>query len=310
MAGPRLHDHTPAHTPIDKVDKLDNVDTQRGRNASGTSTIRAMAFAKHHYVPAFLGRQWHSPSDQQLTRYMRVRGKLVTRRLGAGVVFREPHLYSRNRSSPAPDVSTEQHYLGPQIDDPAAKVHQHMLVHGVPTVRSQLIAWSLFLTSMLVRRPDRIAYIRARSRQLLSDELARAVPPSELPEKELDDMGIDALPDLVQSEKLNDAICSGIWSVRALDPGCSTLLLGDCGMVQAGPLNESFMVALPLGPRCVFLATSNDFSVDQLRRIDDATLVDQVNTATAMQSTKYVCDVDERNRPLVEQHLRLLPADP
>ena len=68
-----------------------------------------MANAEHHFVPAFLLREWQSGSDEKLTSFRWSRGQVVATRFKAKSVAKRRHLYSTGvaEGRPVKEVAAE-----------------------------------------------------------------------------------------------------------------------------------------------------------------------------------------------------------
>lgn len=97
-----------------------------------------MAHDEHHFVPAFLLREWQTGEDDKLTSLRWARGAVVANRYKAKSVAKRPHLYSTGMAEGLPNNKLEREFLGPKVDDPAAIAHQVMLKEGIeaPMARS------------------------------------------------------------------------------------------------------------------------------------------------------------------------------
>lgn len=144
-----------------------------------------MGHRQHHYVPCFLLEQWHSLPDDKLSAFRWARDKLVHSRLKAKSVAKAEHLYSMQRSLPAPDVKIEREFLGPRVDGPAAEVHRKILANGVRSLKGEdREAWSRFLVSLLLRAPRMIAHVRQHGRAILLKGMAESVSDTPGPDEE------------------------------------------------------------------------------------------------------------------------------
>ena len=87
-------------------------------------TLAAMAHDNHHFVPAFLLREWEAGGDKKLTSFRWSRGAVVDSRFKAKSVAKQRHLYSTTTDEGRPDNKLERDFMGPVVDEPAAIAHR------------------------------------------------------------------------------------------------------------------------------------------------------------------------------------------
>ena len=123
----------------------------------------------HHYVPAFLLRQWQAMETGKLREFSwGGDGRLLISERSAKRVANLRHLYSARRSEDQPDSALERDYLGPHVDDPAAVVHDQMLKTGLQGFdEDQARIWSRFLVAQMLRVPAMVERARQRGNEIL-----------------------------------------------------------------------------------------------------------------------------------------------
>jgi hypothetical protein len=241
---------------------------------------------RQHYVPRFLLEQWHSGADNKLTQFHWLRGQLRADRFKAKAVANEAHLYSQQKTQPVPNVSIERDFLGPLIDDPAAKVHSKILSIGHDHLSPQeCYEWSRFLLSLLVRSPEMVIFLRKVGQQAMSKAMAEK--PDTLghlrgndPKKTLRewaeehrphliaDVGVRALPAILTSATLNQYILNGFWQTIPLVEGSLDALIADNPVVNIGEIKAGFSFMLPLSPRKLFVVTSHPSDAEMFLGLD------------------------------------------
>lgn len=281
-----------------------------------------MSHANQHFVPTFLLRGWHSGSDLKLSHFeWLMRGKLQESRYKAQSVAKMPHLYSLNRDTSVPDVRVERDYLGPEVDAPASLALGRMLQEGVRALTPEdFTNWSRFLVSLMLRSPSTMERIRGRGRDILMRSVDQSVDgheqigvgdtyPSlkewvmnECPE-EFDNLGARSLPMLVDSEVLNGVIRRAHWATRPITSIAPDLLIGDRPLIQDGSLQKSYLLALPISPRCLFVAFNDAGTWDNLCKKSSKQLVRETNHAIVTQAERYVYSTGSQHLPLIRKHL-------
>jgi hypothetical protein len=102
------------------------------------------------------------------------------------------------------------------------------------------------------------------------------------------------------------------WSVVTFKDERHTLLTSDRPIVMTnGIIGPDDHLALPIGPRMLFVATNNVQTENMIRTIDPGILMAQVNDRVASQARKYVYGCDDRQLRFVQNRLgRKWPSTP
>lgn len=171
----------------------------------------------HHFIPAFLMREWEGGVDGKLSAMRWRRGQVVQDRYKAKSVAKQRHLYAIETSGPEPNQALEREFMTKKIDDPAALVHAAMVANGLDCLtEAQQYKWTRFLVSLVLRGPEAVEYVRARAvaalieqleadpdafaeeRALVSAPTLRSYIEQQHPDV-LNDFGHRALPTLIQT---------------------------------------------------------------------------------------------------------------
>jgi Protein of unknown function (DUF4238) len=241
---------------------------------------------KHHFVPAFLLKEWHAAPANKLYQFRWANNTLRVNERSAKHVAKIEHLYSARLRTLIPDVSLERDYFAPIVDDPASSVHRRLLSNGLDSISaSEKDLWSKFLVAQMIRVPSMLAYIRQRGREMLGKDLT--ISPSgeysinsEVLSAELiewlnreapdmfDDFGLKAIPHIIESRKLNAALLGSDWNMLDLSKSKLDLLIGDMPLIQIGGLAADFLIGLPLSPSKLFLAIKHPTAFNKIKMID------------------------------------------
>ena len=279
-----------------------------------------MANAEHHFVPAFLLREWQSGQDAKLSSFRWNRGAVVVNRFKAKSVAKRRHLYSTGVAEGRPVNLVETEFMTPQVDEPAAAVHKELLAGRLPELSAaQRRDWARFFVSQLVRVPAMVAHVRLRGREILlrgdepvaADMLQpgeRPVPLSEWLARNtpglFDDLGIETLPHIITSQVLNDVFLEATWGVHAIKHTWFDFVIGDQPLVYEGQMKSNFLFALPLSPRVLFTAFSDPETGMNLKNASRQKLVVTFNRSQVGQASTYVYACSDAQRRLIERHLR------
>ena len=268
-------------------------------------------YARQHYVPVFLLKQWYNGPDAQLTRHSFQRAGFLNERRTARVVGFEKHLYSSTGFDGTKDVSVEQHFMGPHVDDPASRAHTVLLNEGLAALSPELAGqWVQFLVSLLVRNPRRMAKNHQQAREIL-DKSLQASPERDDPQlKSLlpnaySQIVAGALPNAIQSEFIFNQFVGGRWMVRHLDASCPyTLLIGDHPLIQIYAFNEDPVLVLPMSPRTACIFHRNDRIGARLASLSDGHFAKAINRDTVDSAERYVFASDDRHAEFVRKYLK------
>ena len=279
-----------------------------------------MAHDQHHFVPAFLLREWQTGEDNKLTSLQWARSIVVANRYKAKSVAKQRHLYATGLAEGRPDNKLEREFMGPKVDDPAAVSHQLMLTDGIEALNEQdWVDWARFLVCQMVRTPRIVAHVRHQGREILmhGDEPVDAgvlepgeplTPLSQWLEEHkpglFDNLGIDTLPYIVNSSLLNGVFLKATWATREMKHAKFDLLVSDTPLVYLGKMNSNFLFALPISPRKLFLAYSDEQTGNNVKRTKADAVAITFNRAQANQADSYVFSTNDKQRAIVARYLR------
>jgi hypothetical protein len=270
---------------------------------------------KHHYVPAFLLEQWHSGSDNRLTRFGWEHGKFMNKRRSARLCARRHGLYSL-KGVTRPDI-IESLLLG-SVDSNGAKVHQRLLaMTSAEYSPFERQSWAQFLTALMRRHPEFISSLRTRAEQAYHDAVKdyREEKGGTLPQEFEDWLSLvgtdDAknagllriFPDLVASEPVNSAILNARWKVRRHAPTDIDLLISDRPVIYIGALNKTFLLALPLSPHHIFFAFNDPRTGDKLDAVPPRRMIKLANFSTLETVGAHVFATSDRQIEYVKKRL-------
>ena len=279
-----------------------------------------MAHDEHHFVPAFLLREWQTGEDDKLTSLRWAKGAVVANRYKAKSVAKQRHLYSTGLAERRPDNKLEREFMGPRVDNPAAIAHQVMLKEGIEALNEQHWRdWARFLVCQMMRTPKMVTHVRLRGREILmrgDEPVAADVLEPEEPQVPLaqwleehkpglfDDLGIVTLPYIVNSELLNGIFLEATWATRNIEHARFDFLVSDTPLVYEGKMNSNFLFALPLSPRKLFMAYSDAQTGENVKKTKADAVAITFNRAQADQADSYVFSTNDKQRAVVVRYLR------
>jgi hypothetical protein len=253
---------------------------------------------KHHYVPQFLLRRW-TDATGKLKIFSVRNGRLVSKAHTPEYTGYEIDLYAIVANALGFPKHVLEERLFARIDDGAAKVLEKLEHHQAIT-QDEHIAWTFFLSSLRVRQPDILVFLRTAGMKLLKGELAEQdesnPPPGALTTEdwfELHYSGALAartmtswLPRMIFHQGMMDSFAELTWWFREFEPDQPGLLLSDLPLHWEGGLDQpSFFVTLPIAPHRLFIGTRSEETEAFLSQMQPQTLIDRVNITTLASSS-------------------------
>ena len=263
---------------------------------------------KNHYIPVFYLKRWQGGNDGRLSVYFRhARGCAVARRHPAGIGYKID-LYTL----PGVDLGVAT-YLERDFfrvtDDLAAKslaaIESRAWLMDVH-VRS---GWSRFVTSLLHRNPELIQRsLRTVSRYIdicrplyersyLEKRNANHPPTFEgfwnsIRPQVLAETWINLVQISIDNPKIGTFFNQLTWRVFEVG-GAYTFLTGDRPIIMTnGMAHPDSHLAIPIGPRRLFVAAADPNIHESIRKRDPDKLVSFVNDLIVRQAREFCIGVD------------------
>nr|WP_281288893.1 DUF4238 domain-containing protein [Sphingomonas xanthus] len=272
---------------------------------------------KHHYVPQFLLRRW-SNANGKLYVFAMCNGRLVCSERAPEYTGFEHDLYAviANAIGLSEDV-LERKLFGP-IDKNASKVLEKLEQHA-PISEDEHIAWTFFLSSLRVRQPDVLDFLRtdgiARMKAFLAEFDQTTLPASSVTTEQwfaenlpgaLEARSLTSwLPRMITHDEVTDAFAGLKWWFREFEPAEAKLLLADDPIYWDGGLRKAgFMIHLPIAPDRLFIGTRSEESETILSQMPAAELIRRVNRTTLASSVDRIwASTQDEARTFIEAHL-------
>jgi hypothetical protein len=283
---------------------------------------------KHHYIPVFYTKEWAGP-DRRVCEYSRPFREVKPRRVhpdGTGYI-RGLYTVPRN-DDPRLSEFIEREFLK-VTDDGAARVLQMLKrrkeIEWTTDTRS---AWSRFITSLLVRNPE---YVRRLAAEVVGffdpsneevNERYRVIRRPEDPETYAEHIARTGHPagrasaiavqKIIDNRLLGEHLNKMRWTMIWFERPRRTLLTSDRPIIMtAGLVEPDHHLALPIGPRALFVAATTKQTERAIRSWDPRRLMEHVNDRVASQAVKYVWGADDSQLRFVENRLgKMLPSTP
>jgi hypothetical protein len=283
---------------------------------------------KHHYIPVFYTKGWAGPNGC-VCEYSRPYREVKSRWPHPAGTGYERGLYTVPRNDDPRVTEYIEHEFLKVTDDGASRVLQMLRSRKEFDWTSETrSAWSRFIVSLLVRNPE---YIRRLAAEVVGffdpgneelNERYRAINRPEEPDSYAEHIARTghpagrasamAMQKLIDSRLMGEHLNRMRWSIVWFDRPRRTLLTSDRPIIMTnGLVAPEDHLALPIGPRAVFVAATTERTERMLRSWDPRKLMEHVNDRVASQAVKYVWGVDDSQLRFVENRLgRMIPSTP
>lgn len=263
---------------------------------------------------------WAGP-DGKISQWGRIpyNNKLVHTPVTAAATAYHPGLYSLTHV-PEDEVQQVEDKLFQRIETGAKPVLDRLIRQGPRSLSvEERYWWTIYLNASLLRVPHMVERVTADVRAQVELELSHVIPEFEAakgnaPEKTLyewasrhaparvHNSGMKVLVELIQDEKPLDRIIHLRWLVKDVSAGKRELLLGDNPFLRVGDLYGSrVLIAMPLSPTHVFLASDAADILDHLARFPARDFTTKCNQSTLFLAKKFV--YGEAERSFIDRHL-------
>jgi hypothetical protein len=282
---------------------------------------------KHHYVPVFYLRQW-TGTDGRLCEYRRVSHKIVTRRTFPDGTGYEKDLYRVDGLPDSLSQIVESSFMR-MVDTEANYALQKIIGDDrTPWDGKMRSAWTRFILSLRFRNPESVYVIK---RQMLDvwragvdnlranyDKLRRVTDPPtfeefmartepEAPHK----AAANLLRDIIDNTRVGPTIFGMHWSRVSVAAASIPFLTSDRPLVMPhGLSSKDAYIALPIGPKMLFVAGQDDAWTKRLVAAEPTTVVKNVNQAVVHQARKFIWGLDDRQLRFVQNRMSKTPERP
>lgn len=278
---------------------------------------------KHHYVPRFLLNRWTDTSGR-LFSFSRQNGRLVCSRRTPKSTGYEKGLYALIADVLGISRDALEQKVFARIDDGAAKSLEKLERHEALS-EDDHIAWTFFLSSLRVRQPDAIEFLRGEGMDLLRRTLAKrdaVTLPEGWPTTEewfadnhpglLEAAPLTSwLPIMIFNNEILDAFGKLKWWFREFEVDEAKLLLSDMPLYWNGGFTKpGFMIHVPVAPNRLFIGTRSEETETILSQMRPAELVARVNRASIASSSRRIwASTRDDAQAFIEDNLEIMGVD-
>lgn len=280
---------------------------------------------QHHYIPVFYLKRWAGP-DGKLCEFSRPFKSVVPlRRAPRGTGFSD-RLYELRDFPPELAQQVEERFFR-TVDTRAADALALMERSGNSAAWTLELrsAWSRFIISLLTRCPEDLAIFRERWSATadrvdprMEQEYAAlrgsddpptmaeyiAAEPAEIKEKSL----FEAYMRQIDNPKISQRLNPLHWRILELPNGGYELLTSDRPVVHTnGVGRKKGFMAMPIGPRRLFLAAPEAGTIEAVVRSDPRTLARRMNLYVTEGAAKYVYGSNDAQLQFVSNRMSRNP---
>lgn len=260
---------------------------------------------RHHYIPQFLLSPWAENSkDGKLEVFRLDLPEIPSSRRKPRYTGFDDDLYALSEDVVAgmEKQAIEKIFLM-KVDNRGAIARSKLENQGLKSLNNEERAdWARFLMSLRLRQPEIIHQLRHDGKRHLRkslnenpeeyDELVAEGEPEtleQLTENQypglIENFGLSFFHELIDNPHYGNKILQMKWWIWDFNKVTYDLLLSDNPCIfTAGIENKHCVIALPISPKKVFMATQDDDVEDRLRRSRSRELVVRLNESSVMQT--------------------------
>lgn len=279
---------------------------------------------RHHYVPQFLLRAWaEATPDKKVEAFRLDLPRLPSSRHAPKYTAYEEGLYALSAPVVAgmEQEAVEKHLLQ-HIDSLAAGVLRKLTAGGFTGLTPHdRCDWARFLMSLRLRQPSIVQQLRTESSEHLESLLidkpeeydaddGMGNPPTLLDWTTknypglIENFGLSFFHELVDSPEIGEKIIRMTWWLWDFTREHNDLLLADNPCIFTKGIDDpDLVIALPIGPRKAFMATSTDRVAAIMRRQRPKYLLARLNESSLGQARVRVYARDESPRRFITNRL-------
>ena len=268
---------------------------------------------KHHHTPKFLLKAWANTTvDGKIETFCLDLPGHPSSRLTPRSTAYEHDLYALTQPHVAgiEQQSLETDFLQ-HIDNSAARVLRKLLTTGLAGLTQEdRCDWILFLMSLRQRTPDNALLLKKEGERYLKDSLderpeeysaiSESSDPTTLGEFTelyvpglIENFGIMMLRKLITNPEVGDKLLHMTWWLWYFKDQKNHLLLSDRPYIFTSGIDDpDLVVALPLGPKKVFMATKSDRVANIIRHLHPKDLLMRINESSLNQAQKRIYALD------------------
>lgn len=273
---------------------------------------------RHHFLPVFYLKCWSAADGRIVEFSIPFQDKVKPRRVhpkGTGFIDR---LYAVEGLSGDVSHAVEKNYLSP-VDSKAATALTELYSRGDASASNRK-AWADFVMSLLMRMPSEIRLLKKLINRMdisVADRfwevIAEHVPVEFQDEarltfvdyhKETVSRSVGHIIDIFSHGEIVERICQMEWSVIDLSAARHELLTSDrpVVVVRNEQTSGNTVIALPIGPHKLFVATTNRSLIKELVVNSPKKVAEAMNSEVINGAKKLAYGRTDRQLPFVQKN--------
>lgn len=274
---------------------------------------------KHHYIPVFYLKRWAN-QDGRLWVYCRWHEHVGSKRM-------HPDATGYVNAIQGADAETENHLEGRFLS--LADTGAAQALNVFETWREGLVmdsrlrsAWSRFIMSLFFRNPEAVSKWSVSAAELAAKadrdfrenyaNLRTVTDPETYEQYPRENTNyyrakttVMLLQGLMDNSNIGNQLNQMDWTVVRVENAPSLLTSDRPLMMPNGLIWPTSYLAMPIGPRLLFLATSEQTTLRRIVEQDPGKLATRTNDCVTRQARKYVWGLDDSHLEFIEQRLRI-----
>ncbi|SDB74240.1 Protein of unknown function [Agrobacterium fabrum] len=272
---------------------------------------------KHHYIPAFYLKRWAVSGN--VAQFAKIRDdKIIVLAKAPEATGFENRLYEMKGHDPAVAQMFETKYFQP-LDTNAAETLELLYRRGhlADWTSESRSAWTRFILSLLLRCPEDIHMFRnwwiedfgrvsAKAERNYQEKRTAEEPATfteyllGLPVAAKESAMFNTLNTLLEHDEVGTHINTMHWRILQTPASAPLLLTSDRPVIRTNGLDSNGShIALPIGPRFLFIASHDADFLRGLLRADQTALVKECNGQIVEGAVRFVFASDERQTRFV-----------
>ena len=276
----------------------------------------------HHFVPVFLLRPWQVNSQLHGYWWNDYKNEVDCKRKGPKAFCNQIGLLTLQACSRGSDA-LETIFFG-EIDTRGAITYRKILAEGPGQLSGEeRCDFARLLMSLEASRPATVNRLRSEG----SHEIASTVNRDPALLNEMAKYGIDETPSSYHANcygtSMHDVALLSIQKLSSDPEVGSVLINSEWGLIRLESNDHTSFVtsdrpfvrihsydspgavfALPLNPRCAFVAANHPNNLDRFRRISPKRFAKHLNANVASQSDRFIFASDEKHSKLLRKYLK------
>jgi len=280
---------------------------------------------KHHYIPAFYLKRW-AAADGKVTEFAKPRREIVVKRITPERTGFQERLYELKGYEPALAQQVEEMFFKP-LDTWASNSLEMLERHGhyAPWDSHSRSAWTRFLLSLLVRCPEDIetfrewwhedfsrtdadAEARYQNARGVNDPATFSEFLAGQPLSTKERHQFQVFYSLIDHDSVGGKFNDMEWRVLQSPVDAPAFLTSDRPVIRTNGLaKKGGHVALPIGPRLLFIASHDNDFLNALLRADQTDLVKECNRQVVESASRFVYGADQSQLRFIQNRFGRTP---